>query len=227
VVLFFAGIFLSPANIYAADAFFYLGLLLIVIGGIILWQLNKTSQAIAAQEAQRNYFRRQQVMAAQAQQVQNPPQPSPSAPGPPSTASAGGVVSQPATPPVPRPRVPQFARLSIFLERYRPSDRFGREREYEIELAQALRNEFGRLNVQRQVPIPQGTVDIQVCGIGIELKIAGSAGSVQRLPDQVAGYQQHYGPNLMVVVFDDTGDADGMASLKRRLSTQGIQVFVK
>jgi len=136
------------------------------------------------------------------------------------------------SPPVPIPKaVPpksaQFDRVAEFLDRFQPSDRFGREREYEIELAQALRTEFGRLHVRRQVPIPQGIIDIEVCGIGIELKIAGTPGSVQRLAEQTSGYREHFGPNLMAVVFDDTGDEDGMAAVKRTLETRGTRVFLK
>lgn len=142
------------------------------------------------------------------------------APPPVSTTSVPMTAARP-------PRAPQYDRLADFLDRYAPSDRFAREREFEIELAQALRNEFGRLHVQRQVPIPQGIIDIQVSGIGIELKIAGTPGSVQRLPGQLTGYREHYGPNLMVVVIDDTGDEEGMLELRRSLESQGTRVFVK
>ena len=132
----------------------------------------------------------------------------------------------PITPPRPS-RAPQFERLVDFLERYRPSERFGREKEVEVELAQALRGEFGSQNVLRQVPVGKGRIDIEVCKIGLELKIAGSTSSLRGLPEQVLDYRRRYGPNLMVVILDDTGGDPVLARLKGSLAQQGIPVFVK
>jgi hypothetical protein len=122
---------------------------------------------------------------------------------------------------------PQLKAVSSFLAQYRPSERFGREGEFEVELAQALRGRFGNAHVLRQVPVGEGRIDIQVFGIGLELKIAGSSSSLLRLTDQVADYRDHYGPNLMVVILDDTGGNEQVSNLRRFLASQGVQVFLK
>jgi hypothetical protein len=122
---------------------------------------------------------------------------------------------------------PQLTAVSSFLAQYRPSERFGREGEFEVELAQALRGRFGNAHVLRQVPVGEGRIDIQVFGIGLELKIAGSSGSLLRLTDQVADYRDHYGPNLIVVILDDTGGNEQVSNLRRFLASQGVQVLLK
>jgi hypothetical protein len=122
---------------------------------------------------------------------------------------------------------PHLSDVSSFLADYRPSERFGREGEFGVELAQAFRGRFGNEHVVRQVPVGGGRIDIQIFGVGVELKIAGSPGSLLRLTDQVEAYREHYGPNLIVVILDDTGGGEQVSSLRRFLSSQNVRVFLK
>lgn len=225
-ILFLFGAFFSTVNIYAGDAIFYLGLGLLVWGTVIYVQQRKVARDAAAVREREERLRRPQIAAAQTHIAPNPP---PSSPPPPPRPAV------PATPPsssIPRPpprHMPdaQLPAVSNFLAQYRPSERFGREGEFEVELAQALRGRFGNQHVLRQVPVGEGRIDIQVFGVGVELKIAGSPSSLLRLTDQVAEYRDHYGPNLIVVILDDTGGNEQITNLRRFLASQGVQVLLK
>src|SRR5207247_6270650 len=107
---------------------------------------------------------------------------------------------------IPEPAAPQIAQLQMvseFLESYRPSQRFRNEQAYEIEVAQAMRHHFGTENVKTQVNIAGGRIDIEALGIGIEIKVPNSRSQLQTLLGQVSVYRNYYGPNLLVVIFND------------------------
>ncbi len=139
----------------------------------------------------------------------------------------------PAIPPVARrvtftvDRAPEFLRVAEFIDQYRPSRRFDRELFLQIELAEALRGKFGREAVKTELPIPGGgRVDIEVCGVGVELKIAASTQALRDLPSQLESYREHYGPNLIAVVFDDTGDSKAVAASRDTTRELGVRLAV-
>jgi hypothetical protein len=124
-------------------------------------------------------------------------------------------------------RVPEFLRVAEFIDDFRPSRRFDRELLFQIELAEALRGQFGREAVKTELPIPGGgRVDIEVCNVGIELKLAASVQALQTLPGQLEVYRTHYGPNLIAMVFDDTGDSRALARTRDAVQAMGIRITV-
>jgi hypothetical protein len=70
-------------------------------------------------------------------------------------------------------------------------------------------------------------VDIDVAGVGIELKVAASVQALQDLPDQLDRYRAFYGPNLIAVIFDDTGGFSELDQVTKRLTQMGFRFFVK
>jgi hypothetical protein len=125
------------------------------------------------------------------------------------------------------PRAPEFLRVAEFIDQYRPSRRFDRELFLQIELAEALRGKFGREAVTTEVTIPGGgRVDIEVCGVGVELKVAASTAALATLPSQLENYRDHYGPNLIAVVFDDTGDSGAVVTAKEATRRMGVRLTV-
>ena len=125
------------------------------------------------------------------------------------------------------PQIPQLQMISEFIEAYRPSRRFANEQAYEIELAQALRGRFGEENVKTQVTIYGGRIDIEVLGIGLEIKVPASRSQLQTLLGQISIYKNSYGSNLMIVIFNDLGKHQDVTEFSSLLRAKGIPVFVK
>lgn len=107
-----------------------------------------------------------------------------------------------------------------------PSARFDDELNYEIELAAQLRNKFGNEAVKRQWNVPGGRIDIQVMGVGLELKVPNKA-QLHRLIGQSIGYLKHYGPNFIVVIFRDRTTSQDIIASSNDLQNLGIKVIVK
>ncbi len=131
---------------------------------------------------------------------------------------------------IPEPAAPQIAQLQMvseFLENYRPSQRFRNEQAYEIEVAQAMRHHFGSENVKTQANIPGGRIDIEVLGIGVEIKVPNSRGQLQTLLGQTSIYRNYYGANLVILVFNDLAKYQDVNEFANILRGRGIQVFVK
>ena len=131
---------------------------------------------------------------------------------------------------IPEPAAPQIAQLQMvseFLGNYRPSQRFRNEQAYEIEVAQAMRHHFGNENVKTQANIPGGRIDIEVLGIGVEIKVPNSRGQLQTLLGQTSIYRNYYGANLVILVFNDLAKYQDVNEFANILRGRGIQVFVK
>ena len=131
---------------------------------------------------------------------------------------------------LPEPVAPQIAQLQMvseFLESYRPSQRFRNEQAYEIEVAQSMRHHFGNDNVKTQANIAGGRIDIEALGIGVEIKVPTSRGQLQTLLGQILVYRNYYGPNLVVLVFNDLAKYQDVNEFANILRGRGIQVFVK
>ncbi|MGA7922849.1 MAG: hypothetical protein WCA77_02600, partial [Thermoplasmata archaeon] len=124
-------------------------------------------------------------------------------------------------------QIPQLQLVQEFIESYRPSRRFANEQAYEIEMAQAARAKFGDEAVKTQVTIFGGRIDIEVLGIGIEIKVPNSRSQLQTLLGQVQIYRNSYGPNLMVVIFQDLGKQQDLHEFGNLLRQWAIPVFVK
>lgn len=71
-----------------------------------------------------------------------------------------------------------------------------------------------------------GRIDIEVLGIGVELKVPNKA-QLQRLVGQAIMYHKHYGPNLIIVIFADKARLQDIVAFKGDLTRLGIKAFVK
>jgi hypothetical protein len=131
---------------------------------------------------------------------------------------------------IPEPRAPFVAQLQMVtevLDAYRPSQRFRNEQAYEIEVAQSMRHHFGAENVKTQVNIAGGRIDIEALGIGIEIKVPNARSKLQTLLGQVSVYRNYYGPNLLVVIFNDFAKVQDVNEFSNLLRGRGVPVFVK
>ena len=124
-------------------------------------------------------------------------------------------------------QIPQLQLVQEFVESYRPSRRFANEQAYEIEMAQAARAKFGEEAVKTQVMIFGGRIDMEILGIGIELKCPNSRTQLQTLLGQTQIYRNSYGPNLMVVIFQDLAKQQDLHEFGNLLRQRGIPVLVK
>ena len=125
------------------------------------------------------------------------------------------------------PQLVQLQKVVEFLEDFRPTQRYRDEHKYEIELAQAMRSHFQPENVKTQATIPGGRIDIEVLGVGVEIKVPSSRAQLLTLVGQMTIYRNYYGPNAVVVVFNDFAKYQDINEFRNILQGRGIQVFVK
>lgn len=145
------------------------------------------------------------------------------------TSVRSDMVHSEPPPPSPIPAIParpDLENVVDFIESWRPSNRFKDESKYEIELAAQLRNRFGNEAVLTQFNVPGGRIDIEVLGIGVELKVPSKV-QMQRLVGQSLMYKKHYGPNVIAVIFADKAKTQDIIAFGNDLRTHGIRVCVK
>lgn len=132
--------------------------------------------------------------------------------------------------PTPEPSAPSFEPIKMVisvLERYCPSQRFRDEKKYEIEVAQAMRHYFQPDNVKTQANIPNGRIDIEVMGVGVEIKVPASRSALHTLLGQVQIYRNYYGTNVVVLIFNDLAKSQDINEYCNILRGQGVSVIVK
>lgn len=131
--------------------------------------------------------------------------------------------------PVPTPSIPARPGLDSvieFIEDWGPTQRFKDESKYQIELAADLRNKFGSKSVMTELNVLGGRIDIEVLGIGVEIKVPSKV-QLQRLIGQANMYQKYYGPNIIVVIFNDKAKAQDINWFCNDLARLGIKFLVK
>ncbi len=130
-------------------------------------------------------------------------------------------------PPVPSiPALPGLESVVEFIQKWNPRARYDDESKYEIELAAQLCHRFGDDAVLTQYNVPGGRIDIQVMGIGLELKVPSKV-QMQRLIGQSLMYKKHYGPNIIAVIFRDRAKSQDIIAFSNDLNSHGIKVIVK
>jgi|GEM_PF-3017843 len=138
---------------------------------------------------------------------------------------------QPSVPeilPVPSiPPRPEFDGVVRFIDEWRPTKPYKDEVGYEVELDTRLRTTFGDTCVKNQLHILDGRIDVEVMGIGIELKVPTNKAMLQRLVGQTRMYRKHYGPNLVVVIITGKAKLQDILAFKSDLEEDGIKVLVK
>jgi hypothetical protein len=133
----------------------------------------------------------------------------------------------PEPPPVPLiPARPGLDSVIEFIEDWGPTQRFKDESKYQIELAADLRNKFGSKSVMTELNVLGGRIDIEVLGIGVEIKVPSKV-QLQRLIGQANMYQKHYGPNVIVVIFNDKAKTQDINWFCNDLARLGIKFLVK
>jgi hypothetical protein len=124
------------------------------------------------------------------------------------------------------PALPALDSIMAFLESWYPAARYDDESKYEIELATQLRHKFGDDSVMTQYNVAGGRIDIQVMGVGLELKVPSKV-QMQRLIGQSLMYKKHYGPNVVAVIFRDRAKSQDIIAFSNDLRNHGIRVIVK
>lgn len=146
--------------------------------------------------------------------------------------SPESVISAPPPPapehsPVPSiPALPGLENVVEFIQKWNPRARYDDESKYEIELAAQLCHRFGDDAVLTQYNVPGGRIDIQVMGVGLELKVPSKV-QMQRLIGQSLMYKKHYGPNIIAVIFRDRAKSQDIIAFSNDLNDHGIKVIVK
>lgn len=127
----------------------------------------------------------------------------------------------------PQSKVPlvSFEDVVGYLDQYRFISRYTDESYYEVELAGALRERFG--TVIRQNPVPVGgkrlTIDLDVGGVGIELKFDVKPKALQAAVGQLQDYKAFYGEKLVLLLI---ATPDGM-QYKNEIRASGVILVEK
>lgn len=130
-------------------------------------------------------------------------------------------------PPMPSiPARPELESVVEFIDKWRPTKPYKDEEKYQIELFTKLCGKFGDEHVMQELNVLDGRIDIEVMGIGVELKVPNKA-QLQRLVGQSIMYRKHYGPNLIAVIFADKTRLQDVIAFKNDLERLGIRVSVK
>lgn len=100
-----------------------------------------------------------------------------------------------------------FDEVVGYLEQYRFISRYSEESSYEIELAGSLRERFGTIIRQNPVAVPgrRLAIDLDVGGIGIELKFNATATILRNAAQQLADYKLFYGDRLVFLCIGTPG----------------------
>jgi len=153
--------------------------------------------------------------------------------GPPIEPSKDSVLpppppsSTPEPPPMPSiPARPGLDSVVEFIDKWRPTKPYRDEEKYQIELFSKLCSKFGDEHVMQELNVLDGRIDIEVMGVGVELKVPNKA-QLQRLVGQAIMYRKHYGPNLVVVIFAEKARLQDIIAFKGDLARMGIKAFVK
>jgi hypothetical protein len=140
----------------------------------------------------------------------------------------------PSTPPVSEirsaPTIPildEFDDILRFIDEWRPTKPYGDEGGYEVELDTRLRTRFGDTCVKNQRHVLDGRIDIEVMGVGVELKVPTNKAMLQRLVGQTMMYRKHYGPNLIVVIIAGRAKLQDVMAFKSDLELVGTRVVIK
>lgn len=119
-----------------------------------------------------------------------------------------------------------------FIEHY-PILRWGKlERDYYDSLYSELIEVFGRPNVHQQFPFGFGNslkIDFHIGspntkGVGIEVKMPASNSDVMKAVGQLGQYKDHYGDNLLLLLFPEFINEAARQTFVNAAATQGIQV---
>lgn len=114
-----------------------------------------------------------------------------------------------------------------FLAGFRPSGPLKSEREYELELAGTARGTFGADHVRTQVRMTLGSIDLEIHGIGVEIKAPKDRGEFHGIVGQICQYRTRYGVKLAVVVFSNLMRGQDIRELEGRLKQECAAVYTK
>lgn len=94
-----------------------------------------------------------------------------------------------------------------YLEAYQFISRYAEELNYEVELAGALRERFGTVVRQNPVAVPgkRLTIDLDVGGVGIEVKFAATAVTLRNAVQQLQDYKHFYDDRLVLLLIGTPG----------------------
>ena len=134
----------------------------------------------------------------------------------------------PLSPPAPLPPAcPEFDGVVRFIENWEPTKPHETEEGYQLDLEIRLRTTFGENRVKTQLPILGGRIDLDVMGIGIELKVPTNMNMLRSLIGQARMYRKHYGPNLVVVIISGRTKLQNILQYRTELEEDGFKVLLK
>jgi hypothetical protein len=134
----------------------------------------------------------------------------------------------PLPPPVPSiPACPEFDGVVRFIEDWEPTKPHETEEGYQLDLEIRLRTAFGEDRVKTQLHVLGGRIDLDVMGIGIELKVPTNMNMLRSLIGQARMYRRHYGPNLVLVIMSGRTKLQNILQYKTELEDDGFDVILK
>lgn len=103
-----------------------------------------------------------------------------------------------------------------------------REALYEKELDIMASERFGSKNVRTQVNVTDGRIDLEICGVGVELKLPKSENELEIMMKNLRKYKRHYGDNLILVMYFGKGaKRDLIHDYLQQVETLGVSCITK
>jgi len=105
----------------------------------------------------------------------------------------------------PKNKSKSFNEVYDWLTKFQHKKPENREALYEKELDIMASEKFGSKNVRTQVNVTDGRIDMEICGVGIELKLPKSDNELEITMKNLRKYKKHYGDNLILVMYFGKG----------------------
>lgn len=105
----------------------------------------------------------------------------------------------------PKGQSKMFKEVYGWLSNFQHKKPENREALYEKELDIMASEKFGSKNVRTQVNVTDGRIDMEICGVGIELKLPKSDNELEIMMKNLRKYKIHYGDNLILVMYFGKG----------------------
>ena len=101
------------------------------------------------------------------------------------------------------------------------------EKEFERDFVMWAKGKFGNANVVTQYAVGRTRIDVVIGGVGVELKYPKTPKPLQTLRGQIDVYKQHFGNNIMVLLFSAKCDPSQIALFKSDMKKKKVTVIEK
>ena len=87
---------------------------------------------------------------------------------------------------------------------------------------------FGSKNVRTQVNVTDGRIDLEICGVGVKLKLPKSENELEIMMKNLRKYKRHYGDNLILVMYFGKGaKRDLIHDYLQQVETLGVSCITE